>query len=105
MGIFYPPTTKAQENTMKKADLINQIAHKTGLTKKDSAAAVEAYHATVAESLATGTGLSIVGFGSFGVTERAARVGRHPRTGEKMNVAASKSVKFKPGKALRDTIN
>jgi DNA-binding protein HU-beta len=90
---------------MRKADLINQIAHKTGLTKKDSAAAVEAYHATVAESLAAGNGLSIVGFGSFSVTNRAARVGRNPKTGEKMNMVASNSVKFKPGKGLKDSVN
>jgi DNA-binding protein HU-beta len=92
-------------NTMTKADLITKVAEKSGLTKKDSAAAVDAYHDVVAESLAAGHNLALVGFGTFEVSERGAREGRNPKTGEKMQIAASKAVKFKPGKALKDSVN
>jgi DNA-binding protein HU-beta len=90
---------------MRKADLINSIAQKSGLTKKDSAAAVDAYHDVVAETLAAGNSLALAGFGTFEVAERGAREGRNPKTGEKMQITASKSVKFKPGKGLKDSVN
>ncbi|MEI8039362.1 MAG: HU family DNA-binding protein [Verrucomicrobiota bacterium] len=90
---------------MTKTDLIAKVAEKTGLTKKESAAAVDAYHDVVAESLAAGQSLAIAGFGTFDVSERTAREGRHPKTGEKMQIAAGKAVKFKPGKALKDAVN
>ena len=90
---------------MTKSDLIDQIAGKTGLTKKETAAAVEAYHAVVAESLAAGQSLTIAGFGAFEVTERAAREGRNPQTGAALQIAAGKSVKFRAGKALKDAVN
>ena len=90
---------------MTKTDLIAQVAEKTSLTKKDSAAAIDAVFAAITTALAQGDGLSLTGFGSFAISERAAKEGRNPKTGEKMAIAASKSVKFKPGKALKDSVN
>ena len=90
---------------MTKTDLITQVAEKTSLTKKDSAAAIDAVFAAITAALAQGDGLSLIGFGSFAVSERAAKEGRNPKTGEKMTIAAGKSVKFKPGKALKDAVN
>jgi len=90
---------------MTKTDLIAQVAEQTSLTKKDSAAAIDAVFASITAALAQGDSLSLTGFGSFAVAERAAKEGRNPKTGEKMAIAASKSVKFKPGKALKDSVN
>ena len=90
---------------MTKTDLIAQVAEQTSLTKKDSAAAVDAVFAAITTALSQGDGLSLTGFGSFAVSERAAKEGRNPKTGEKMAIAASKAVKFKPGKALKDSVN
>ena len=90
---------------MTKTDLIAQVAEKTSLTKKDSAAAIDAVFAAITAALAQGDGLSLTGFGSFAISERAAKEGRNPKTGEKMAIAASKTVKFKPGKALKDSVN
>jgi DNA-binding protein HU-beta len=90
---------------MTKTDLIAQVAEQTKLTKKDSAAAIDAVFTAITSALAQGDGLSLTGFGSFAVAERAAKEGRNPKTGEKMAIAASKAVKFKAGKALRDSIN
>ena len=90
---------------MTKTDLIAQVAEKTSLTKKDSAAAVDAVFAAITTALSQGDGLSLTGFGSFAVSQRAAKEGRNPKTGEKMAIAASKAVKFKPGKALKDSVN
>jgi DNA-binding protein HU-beta len=90
---------------MTKTDLIAQVAEQTKLTKKDSAAAIDAVFTAITSALAQGDGLSLTGFGSFAVAERAAKEGRNPKTGEKMAIAASKAVKFKPGKALKDSVN
>jgi DNA-binding protein HU-beta len=90
---------------MTKSDLIAQVAEQTSLTKKDSAAAIDAVFASITAALAQGDGLSITGFGSFAISDRAAKEGRNPKTGEKMTIAASKAVKFKPGKALKDSVN
>jgi DNA-binding protein HU-beta len=90
---------------MTKSDLIAQVAEQTSLTKKDSAAAIDAVFASITAALAQGDGLSITGFGSFAISDRAAKEGRNPKTGEKMAIAASKAVKFKPGKALKDSVN
>lgn len=89
---------------MTKADLIAQVAEQTSLTKKDSTAAVDAVFSAITNALVQGDGLSLVGFGSFGVSQRSAKEGRNPKTGEKMVIAASKAVKFKPGKALKDAV-
>ena len=90
---------------MTKTDLIAQVAEKTSLTKKNSVAAIDAVFAAITAALAQGDGLSLTGFGSFAISERAAKEGRNPKTGEKKAIAASKTVKFKPGKALKDSVN
>ncbi len=90
---------------MNKTEVIAAIAEKSGLTKKDAEKALKAFTDTVAEELQNGGKIQIVGFGTYEVSERAAREGRNPQTGETMSIAASKSVKFKAGKALKDSLN
>ena len=90
---------------MTKAELVTSIAEKTGLTKKDSEKALAAFVDTVTETLAKGDSIQLVGFGTFEVSERAAREGRNPQTGETMEIKASKTPKFKAGKALKDMMN
>jgi len=90
---------------MNKTELIDALAAKTGLTKKDSEATLNAFVQTVTEQLAKGDKVSLVGFGTFEVSERAAREGRNPLTGASMKIAASKAPKFKAGKALKDLVN
>ncbi len=89
---------------MNKTELVAAIAEKTGLSKKDSEKALGAFIDTVAEALKNGDKVQLVGFGTFEVSERAARSGRNPQTGETIEIAASKSPKFKAGKALKDMI-
>lgn len=86
---------------MNKADLINSVAQDTGLTKKDTERAINAFVANIEKALAKGEKVSLVGFGTFEVRPRKARVGRNPRTGETIEIPASKVPAFKPGKALR----
>jgi DNA-binding protein HU-beta len=90
---------------MNKSDLISAIARKAGLTQAQAKNAIDCYHETVVETLKTGTSVDILGFGSFSVTERAARTGRNPKTGEALKIKASRVPKFKPGKALKDSVN
>ena len=90
---------------MSKTELVAAIAEKTGLTKKDSEAAVNAFIGTVTEQLKKGEKVQLIGFGTFEVSERAERTGRNPQTGKEMTIAASKAPKFKAGKALKDMIN
>ena len=90
---------------MNKADLIAAIAAKTGDTKKVAEASVNAFVDVVTEELKKGEKIQLVGFGTFEVSERAAREGRNPQTGETMTIAACKAPKFKAGKALKDAIN
>ena len=90
---------------MNKTELIAAVAEKAEISKKDAEKAVKAFTDAVAEELAKGGKVQLVGFGSFEVSERPAREGRNPRTGETMTIAASKTPKFKPGKALKDEIN
>lgn len=85
---------------MNKAQLIDAIAEKAGLTKADSKKALEAFVATVGESLKGGEKVTLVGFGSFSVSERSARNGRNPKTGKMIQIAAKKVVKFKAGAEL-----
>ncbi len=89
---------------MTKVELVSAVAEKTGLSKKDSEKAVSAVFASITESLKKGEKLSLVGFGTFEVKERAARSGINPRTKEPITIAASKSPVFKAGKALKDAI-
>ena len=90
---------------MNKTELIDSMAAKTGLTKKNAEAALNAFVETVAEELTKGEKVSLVGFGTFEVSERAEREGRNPQTGETMKIAASKAPKFKAGKSLKDQVN
>ena len=87
---------------MNKTELIAAVAEKAEISKKDAEKAVKAFTDAVAEELAKGGKVQLVGFGNFEVSERPAREGRNPRTGETMTIAASKTPKFKPGKALKD---
>ena len=87
-----------------KQELVNDVAEATELTKKDSAAAVDAVFAAVSEYLSKGEKVQLIGFGNFEVRTRAARKGRNPQTGEEIEIAASKIPAFKPGKALKDAI-
>ena len=90
---------------MNKTELVAAIAKKTELSKKDAEKALKAFTDVVAEELKKGEKIQLVGFGTFEVTERAAREGRNPRTGEMMSIADSKAPKFKAGKALKDIVN
>lgn len=89
---------------MNKEMLITAIAEKTDTTKIQSEKALTAFLDTVQEELAKGEKVQLVGFGTFEVTERAERQGRNPKTGQSITIAASKSPKFKAGKALKDAI-
>lgn len=90
---------------MNKTELITAVAEKTELTKKDVEKALKAFTDVVAEELKKGEKVQLVGFGTFEVSERAAREGRNPQTGEAMKIEASKTPKFKAGKALKDSLN
>ena len=90
---------------MNKTELVAIIAEKAELTKKDAEAALNAVLDSVKEALAKGDKVSLVGFGTFEVRERAAREGKNPRTGENLTIAACKVPAFKPGKALKDKVN
>ena len=90
---------------MNKADLVAAMAEKAGVSKKDAEASLKAFTDVVAEELKKGEKIQLVGFGTFEVSERAAREGRNPQTGETMTIAACKAPKFKAGKALKDAIN
>ena len=88
---------------MNKAELVNAISEKAALSKKDAEKVLAAFTETVTESLTAGEKVQIVGFGSFEVVNRAARTARNPRTGEAVEIAASKAPAFKAGKALNFT--
>ena len=90
---------------MKKVEFVDAVAEKTGLTKVDSAKAIDAVFTTITEVLAKGDKLSFVGFGTFGVSKREARDGRNPRTGEVVRIEARNAVTFKAGTALKDAVN
>ena len=90
---------------MNKTELIAAMAEKAELSKKDTEKALKAFTDVVADELKKGGKVQLVGFGTFEVSERAAREGRNPRTNEPMTISASKSPKFKAGKALKDSLN
>ncbi len=90
---------------MNRVELIAAMAEKAELSKKDAEKALKAFTEVVAEELKKGDKIQLVGFGTFEVSERPAREGRNPRSGETMTIAASKAPKFKAGKALKDAIN
>jgi DNA-binding protein HU-beta len=90
---------------MNKAELINATSEKAGLSKKDTEAVINAALTAIAEALAADDKVQLVGFGAFEVKERAARIGRNPRTKESIEIPASRIPQFKPGKALKDAIS
>ena len=90
---------------MKKVELIESVAAKAGITKADAGRAVDATFASITEALVKGDKVPLVGFGTFAISERAARVGRNPQTGAEVQIAARKAVTFKAGAALKDTVN
>lgn len=90
---------------MNKMELVAAVAKEADLSKKDAEAAVSCVFDTIANALAEGDKVQLVGFGTFEVSERAAREGRNPKTGESMQIAACKTPKFKAGKALKDKCN
>ena len=90
---------------MNRVELVAAMADKAGLAKKDAEKALKAFTEVVADELKKGEKIQLVGFGTFEVSERAAREGRNPRSGETMTIAACKAPKFKAGKALKDAIN
>ncbi len=90
---------------MNKTELVAAIAEKTELSKKDSEKALKAFVEVVTEELKKGEKIQLVGFGTFEVTQRAAREGRNPQSGAVMKIPASKAAKFKAGKALKDAVN
>ena len=96
---------KEETQPMNRSELISSIADKSGLTKKDSEKALAAFVESVEEQLQKGDKIQLVGFGTFEVTERAARTGKNPQTGKEIKIPASKAPKFKAGKALKDLVN
>ena len=90
---------------MNKTELVAAISEQANISKKDAEAALKAFTDTVAAELKKGEKIQLVGFGTFEVSERAARTGRNPQTGAEMTIAASKAPKFKAGKALKDALN
>lgn len=90
---------------MNKAELIDAVTTQTGLQKAEAARAVDAVLDSISAALKAGDSVSLLGFGTFVVKSRAARAGRNPRTGETIEIAASKVPGFKAGKALKDAVN
>ena len=90
---------------MSKTDLVNFMAEETGLTKADSTRAIDATFEALTGALKKGDKVPLVGFGTFGVSERAAREGRNPQTGATVNIPARKAVTFKAGTQLKQTVN
>ena len=90
---------------MNKAQLIDAIAENSGLTKADAKKALDSFVTVTSDALKAGDRLSLIGFGSFSITERSARTGRNPQTGKEIQIAAKKIVKFKAGSELSDAVN
>lgn len=90
---------------MNKVELTKSVATRTGVTQKDSAVYVDAVIESIKDGMIEDGKVQIVGFGTFEVKERAEREGRNPQTGETITIAASKTPKFKAGKALKDAVN
>ncbi len=90
---------------MNKNDLVAAVAEDTGISKADAAAVVDGVFDAITGALVSGENVQLVGFGSFSVSDRAAREGRNPSTGETIQIPASKQPKFKAGKELKDAVN
>ena len=90
---------------MNKQELVDAIALAVGTSKSAAAEAIDAFVAVVTQAVADGDGVQLSGFGTFSTGQRAARTGRNPRTGETMQIAAAKTVKFTAGKAFKESVN
>jgi DNA-binding protein HU-beta len=90
---------------LNKNDLVAAVSDDSGLTKSDATRAVDSVFDSITKALKTGSEVRLVGFGTFSVSNRKASVGRNPRTGEQIQIPASKQPKFKAGKGLKDAIN
>ncbi|MAW97672.1 MAG: DNA-binding protein HU [Alphaproteobacteria bacterium] len=90
---------------MNKNDLVNQVSDNTGLSKSDSAKAVDSVLDTITDTLKSGGDVRLVGFGTFLVSKRKATTGRNPQTGAAINIPAANVPKFRPGKALKESLN
>ncbi len=90
---------------MTKADLIGEVAQKTGLTKKEVGSVIEATLDAIQGALKKGDKVTLVGFGNFSVIQRKARKGRNPKTGKEIKIPAAKVPKFSPSKALKEAVN
>ena len=90
---------------MNKSEIISCVALEAGITKAQATSALQAFEVVVTSALADGDTVTLVGFGTFAVKERAARAGRNPKTGETIQIAASKVPSFKAGKGLKDAVN
>lgn len=90
---------------MNKNDLVNQVSDNTGLSKSDSAKAVDSVLDTITDTLKSGGDVRLVGFGTFLVSKRKATTGRNPQTGAAIDIPAANVPKFRPGKALKESLN
>jgi len=100
-----PSFNYKESRIMNKTELISAIAESADLSKADAGKALEGLMKAVTDALAKGDKISLIGFGAFSVTQRSARSCRNPQTGKKMEIAAKKVAKFKPGKQLADAVN
>ena len=98
------PKTNQRKNSMNKSDLIAKIATDAGLTKIQATAAMQAVEVGITEALVNGEEVTLIGFGTFKVTQRKAKTGRNPATGETIQIPAKKAPVFKAGKALKDAV-
>jgi len=89
---------------MNKKEFVKAIAEKTDFTQKDVKAVLDGFESVVTETLVAGDDIRLTGFGTYSTTSRAARTGRNPSTGESIEIPASRGVKFKAGKALKDAV-
>jgi DNA-binding protein HU-beta len=100
--VMFRPADARPLNT---AELIDHIAGTVGLTREQAASAVDAVFGKISDALANGEDVRLVGFGTFSVTPRKARVGRNPQTGEEIRIPESKQLRFKAGKTLEDAVD
>nr|WP_255398984.1 HU family DNA-binding protein [Nitrosovibrio sp. Nv6] len=100
-----PLTLKREKKPMNKNELVDAMAAKTGSTKADAGRAVTALTEIIADALKKGDSISLIGFGTFEMRDRAARTGRNPKTGEELKIAAARVPAFKPGATLKATVN
>jgi DNA-binding protein HU-beta len=88
-----------------KNEIIDAIAERTGLSKREAGSAYDSFLDAITQALRRGERVNVAGLGNFTVADRAARQGRNPKTGEAIQIPASRNVKFKPGKELKETVN